>query len=138
MERHHLFILILVVFINSCGTPTSQLRKSDNKGANLKVFVLDGGYMIFNDLSNFTQDESYNGQRITIDNPVFIIEHEKGGLIWDVGLPDRLADRNAKEIDSNESYFVREKLINQINAMNLTPDSIDYLAVSHTHIDHIG
>jgi glyoxylase-like metal-dependent hydrolase (beta-lactamase superfamily II) len=29
-------------------------------------------------------------------------------------------------------------LIDQINARNLTPDSIAYLAVSHTHIDHIG
>jgi glyoxylase-like metal-dependent hydrolase (beta-lactamase superfamily II) len=138
MKTHCLFILILVVSIYSCGSPKSQLGKSDKRGANLKVFVLDGGYMIMHDLSQFTQDDSYNGQKKFIDNPVFIIEHNKGRLIWDVGLADSLADRNTGEIDTTESFYVREKLINQINAMNLTPDSIDYLAVSHTHLDHIG
>lgn len=131
MKSHYLFILILVVSIYSCGVP-------NKKGANLKVYVLDGGYIILHDLSQFTQDESYKGQKKIIDNPVFIIEHNKGRLIWDVGLPDSLADRNLGEIDSSESFYVREKLINQINALNLTPDSIDYLAVSHTHLDHIG
>jgi glyoxylase-like metal-dependent hydrolase (beta-lactamase superfamily II) len=140
MKTHSLFILILVVSIYSCGSPKSLLEKSDKRGANLKVFVLDGGYMVVNDLSRFTQDQSYNRQRKIIDNPVFIIEHNKGRLIWDVGLPDNFADRNAGEIDTTASivFYVREKLINQINAMNLTPDSIDYLAVSHSHLDHIG
>ena len=104
------------------------------------MYVLDGGYMVVNDLSYFTQDVSYDGQRRFIDNPVFIIEHEKGRLIWDVGLPDHLADRKPEEIDTTQwiLFYVREKLIDQIHAMNLTPDSIDYLIVSHSHSDHIG
>lgn len=141
MKMHYLFMLILVVSSCSCGSPKSQLKESDTEGANLKVFVLDGGYMALNNLDLFTQDESYNNQRKMIDNPVFIIEHSKGRLIWDVGLPDSLADRNTGEIDTitvATLFYVRNKLIDQINAMNLTPDSIDYLAVSHTHIDHIG
>ena len=141
MKRIYLFILILVVSIYSCGSPESQPERSDKKGANLKVFVLDGGFMALNNLDQFTLDESYNRQRKMIDNPVFIIEHSKGRLIWDVGLPDSLADRNTGEIDTttvSTLFYVRKKLINQINAMNLTPDSIDYLAVSHTHLDHIG
>lgn len=75
-------------------------------------------------LSYYTHDNSYDGQKKIFDNPVFIIEHTKGRLIWDVALPDSLADRDKKEIDSSESNFVREKLINQLNAMNLTPNSI--------------
>lgn len=138
MKWHSQFILILGVILISCGTSESQTRKSDKKGSNLKVYVLDGGYMILHDLSQFTQDDSYNGQTKVIDNPVFIIEHEKGRLIWDVGLPDALADRNVEKNDSTGNEFVREKLINQMKAMNLTPDSIDYLAVSHSHPDHIG
>jgi glyoxylase-like metal-dependent hydrolase (beta-lactamase superfamily II) len=141
MKTHYLFILILVVSIYSCTIHNSQPAKSDKKGANLKVFVLDGGYMALNNLDQFTLDESYNGQRKTIDNPVFLIEHNKGRLIWDVGLPDSLAARNTGAIDTTTVatlFYVRKKLIDQINAMNLTPDSIDYLTVSHTHIDHIG
>jgi N-acyl homoserine lactone hydrolase len=141
MKAHYSLILILVVSIYSCKNPNSQLAKSNKGGGNLKVFVLDGGYMALNNLDQFTRDESYNNQRKMIDNPVFIIEHSKGRLIWDVGLPDSLADGNTGEIDTTTVatlFYVRKKLIDQINAMNLTPDSIDYLAVSHTHLDHIG
>ena len=138
MKTLFLFNLILVVSIIACGGSKSKPEKSDKRGANLKVFVLDGGYMIMQDLSQFTQDDSYERRRKIIDNPVFIIEHPKGRLIWDVGLPDSLADRNPAEIDSTEQFYVREKLINQLKVMHFTPDSIDYLAVSHTHVDHIG
>ncbi|MES2797744.1 MAG: N-acyl homoserine lactonase family protein [Bacteroidota bacterium] len=138
MKTHYLFTLILAISIYSCANHKSQHGKSDKRGAHLKVYVLDGGYMIMQDLSEFTQDNSYDGQKKIIDNPVFIIEHNKGRLIWDVGLADSLADRNPEKTDINEEFYVREKLINQIKAMNLTPDSIDYLAVSHTHLDHIG
>jgi N-acyl homoserine lactone hydrolase len=136
VKRHYLFNLILAASIYSCAAPTSQISKVDKSRANLKVFVLDGGYMIAH-LSYYTQDASYDAQKKTFDNPVFIIEHNKGRLIWDVGLADSLADRSKEEIDSSE-YFLRKKLIDQINAMGLTPDSIDYLAVSHTHFDHSG
>src|SRR5688500_4753151 len=105
MKTHYLLILILAVSIFACGTSKSQLGKSDKRGANLKVFVLDGGYMIMHDLSQFTQDESYKRRRKIIDNPIFIIEHSKGRLIWDVGLPDSLADRNPAEIDTTEQFY---------------------------------
>ncbi|NNL15261.1 MAG: N-acyl homoserine lactonase family protein [Flavobacteriaceae bacterium] len=122
------------------GTNQIKVSSLESEKSNLKMYVLDGGYMVVNDLSYFTQDESYNGQKKIIDNPVFIIEHEKGRLIWDVGLPDRLADRNPSEIDTTQwiLFYVKEKLIDQIHNMNMTPDSFDYIIVSHSHSDHIG
>lgn len=137
MKTQYVFILLLALFIYACANPKSPRGESDKRGANLKVFVLDGGYMIMRDLSRFTQDDSYNGQEKMIDNPVFIIEHSKGRLIWDVGNEDTLAHRRKEEYDTAE-FFVREKLLNQLKVMSLTPDSIDYLAVSHTHRDHTG
>ncbi|WP_373073346.1 N-acyl homoserine lactonase family protein [Zeaxanthinibacter enoshimensis] len=111
-----------------------------DKRSDLKVFVLDGGYMVINDLSMFTQDDSYDGQRKIIDNPVFLIEHKKGRLLWDTGLPDSLSGRIPGEVDTTTSilFYIRKKLLHQIRAMNLSPDSIEYLAVSHSHIDHAG
>ena len=96
--------------------------------------------MEINDLNLFTTDSAYQGQSKTIDNPVFLIEHPLGRLIWDVGLPDELADRNPEEVDSAAIivFHIREKLASQLSTMDLTPDSIDYLAVSHTHMDHVG
>lgn len=138
MKTLHFFILFLIVFISDCSAPTSPLGKEENNKASLKVFVLDGGYMIMHDLTYFTQDDSYNGQSKILENPVFIIEHPKGRLMWDVGLPDSIADRNTGALDTSETFYVRKKLINQLLDMNLTPDGINYLAVSHIHLDHIG
>ncbi|MGC3947605.1 MAG: N-acyl homoserine lactonase family protein [Chryseolinea sp.] len=138
MKTPLLLTLVLTVFVCSCRR-AEPMAKSNTRDASLTVYVLDGGHMIMQDLSNFTQDKSYDGQKKRIKNPVFIIEHNNKRLIWDVGLDDSLADRNIAEIDTTvEEFYVTEKLIDQIRAMNLTPDSIDYLAVSHTHLDHIG
>jgi N-acyl homoserine lactone hydrolase len=136
MKWHNLLSVILVS-IYSCGAPKSQVGKPEESGANIKMFVLNGGYMIAH-LSYYTQDESYNEQKKLFDNPIFIIQHPKGRLIWDVGLADSLADISSEKKDTSQSFFVKEKLINQMKKMNLTPDSIDYLAVSHSHFDHIG
>lgn len=133
-------VLIISIVAFLCVVSQSKFDLRDDVKPNLKIYVLDGGYMIVNDLSYFTQDDSYNGQKKIINNPVFIIEHEKGRLIWDVGLPDHLADRKPNEIDTTEwiLFYVKDKLIDQIQAMKLTPDSIDYIIASHSHSDHIG
>jgi glyoxylase-like metal-dependent hydrolase (beta-lactamase superfamily II) len=98
--------------------------------------------LIFNNsLGWFTQGNEYDDYPSKIlANPVFLVEHPKGRLIWDVGLDDKLADRNPEDIDSSATMvsLVHEKLIDQLKTMNLTPDSIDYLITSHTHFDHVG
>jgi glyoxylase-like metal-dependent hydrolase (beta-lactamase superfamily II) len=106
----------------------------------LKVYVLDGGYFDFKDLSIFSLDSAYAGKGMSLENPVFLIEHEKGRLIWDVGLADRYAEIAEEERDSTALYqaYVRETLLDQLIDLEIPPDSIDYLAVSHAHFDHIG
>ncbi len=130
------FIIVFVVLL-TFGCVNSN--KKSGKAA-LKVYVLDGGFFDFRNLGIFSLDSVYEGRRMSIDNPVFLIEHEKGRLIWDLGLPDSYADRDTEKIDTTGIYnsFIREKLIDQLVKMEITPDSIDYLSVSHTHFDHIG
>jgi len=129
------FIFILNACFYSC-------KSTATKSSNLKVYVLDGGSLIFNNsLDWFTLGDEYNDYpRKTLANSVFLIEHSDGRLIWDAGLDDKLADRNPEDIDSTAKlvYFVQTKLIDQLQSMKLTPDSIDYLVTSHTHFDHVG
>src|SRR5689334_3424342 len=116
IKTHYLLIPILIMLLCSCK-PSKPSGKSGSRNT-LKVFVLDGGHMIMQNLSRFTQDNSYDGQKKRIKNPVFIIEHDKKRLIWDVGLNDSLADRNPTEIDTTiEQFYVTKKLIDQIRGM---------------------
>jgi len=128
-------IFLLIAFFPSC-------KSTATKSSHLKVYVLDGGSFIFNNsLHWFTHGNEYNNySRKTLANPVFLIEHPKGRVIWDAGLDDKLADRNPEDIDTSAKLvsLLEVKLIDQLKAMNLTPDSIDYLITSHTHFDHVG
>jgi glyoxylase-like metal-dependent hydrolase (beta-lactamase superfamily II) len=110
---------------------------AQKEAPSLKMYVLDGGYIDLKDLLSFSQDSVYAGQRMVVEDPVFLIDHPKGRLIWDSGVPDTFADRE-EEPTSLFVGYIREKLIDQLASMNLTPDSIDYLALSHTHWDHAG
>ncbi len=135
MKTRYLIFVIVISFFYAC---TSSGKKTERSP--LRVYVLDGGYFDFRNLAIFSLDSVYEGRRMSLDNPVFLIEHEKGRLIWDLGLPDGYADRDPEKLDTTGIYnsFIREKLIDQLTEMKITPDSIAYLAVSHTHFDHIG
>ncbi len=128
-------ILLLMSCFYSCKSTVPN-------SARLKVYVLDGGSVILNSsIKRFTQGDEYDDYPSkTVADPVFLVEHPNGRFLWDVGLPDTLADRNPEDIDSSAAmvFLVQEKLIDQLKAMNLTPDSIDYLGTSHTHYDHVG
>ena len=117
-------IFLLSICYYSC-------KSTANKSSNLKVYVLDGGSLILNNsLDWFTSGDEYNDYPSkTLANSIFLIEHPNGRLIWDVGLDDKLADRNPEDIDSSAKMvsLVQTKLIDQLKTMNLTPDSIDYL-----------
>jgi N-acyl homoserine lactone hydrolase len=128
-------IFLLITCFYSC-------KSTATKSSSLKVYVLDGGSLILNNsLDWFTHGNEYDDYPSkTLANSIFLIEHPKGRLIWDVGLDDKLADRNPEDIDSSAQMvsLVQAKLIDQLKSMNLTPDSIDYLITSHTHFDHVG
>jgi glyoxylase-like metal-dependent hydrolase (beta-lactamase superfamily II) len=136
MKTNYLIGAFCILFFFAC---TKTTKKTD-EATPLKVYVLDGGYFDFRILRIFSLDSVYEGKRMSLDNPVFLIEHEKGRLIWDLGLPDQYADRDPEKLDTTGMFssYIREKLIDQFKKMEITPDSIDYVAVSHTHFDHIG
>jgi N-acyl homoserine lactone hydrolase len=121
-------ILFIITYFCSCKSTT------------LKVYVLDGGSLIFNNSLYWFSDAYKDFPRKTLANTIFLIEHPNGRLLWDSGLDDKFADRNPEEIDTTAKlvYFVHTKLIDQLKSMKLTPDSIDYLVTSHTHWDHVG
>ncbi len=135
MKTRYIIYVIVISLFFACTNSSKKTEKT-----HLRVYVLDGGYFDFRNLGIFSSDSVYEGRKMSIDNPVFIIEHEKGRLIWDLGLPDSYADRDPEKMDTTGIYnaFIREKLIDQLTEMEITPDSIAYLAVSHTHFDHIG
>jgi len=75
-----------------------------------------------------------------VDN-CYLIHHAQGWLLWDTGVADAIAAMPAGQApaDPRMTHWRRPKtLASQLEQLGVKPSDIKYLAVSHTHPDHIG
>lgn len=70
--------------------------------------------------------------------PCYLIEHGEQRLLWDSGLPLTAVGQPPIEIEDGVRIRYEVSLLDQLAAMGLTPEDIDYLALSHFHFDHVG
>jgi len=104
----------------------------------LKLYALDCGKIDMLDLSHFDVGGAYDGRTYKSVNTCFLIRHAKGDLLWDTGLPDSLY---AIEDGIRMGPFhakVKNTLDGQLGALGVTPDTLDFLSLSHSHFDHVG
>jgi glyoxylase-like metal-dependent hydrolase (beta-lactamase superfamily II) len=75
--------------------------------------------------------------------PSYLIVHPKGRVIFDTGLNQRLALDPAAYLASLP-FFLKmhfqagDAVTRQIERLDLAPRDIDYLVISHLHLDHVG
>ena len=69
--------------------------------------------------------------------PCYLVVHRKGTLIWDVGqVPDAQIPGDGTEVVVQDLLKARRKLVPQIEALGYHVSDIDFLAMSHYHLDH--
>ncbi len=133
--------IIVLLAITICVFNCKKLEKKDNSKTNteVKLYVLDGGTILVNKLEVFSQDTTYTGQSKQLADPYFVVVHPKGNLIWDAGLPESLVVENPVTDPSGVFTMQRpDSLINQLKSINLKIEDFKYIALSHSHFDHIG
>jgi glyoxylase-like metal-dependent hydrolase (beta-lactamase superfamily II) len=69
--------------------------------------------------------------------PCYVVEHEKGRLLWDGGLPSKTADVDGWQGEGMLSRLDRT-FSEQLPEIGLDMNSFDYAAYSHMHFDHVG
>jgi Metallo-beta-lactamase superfamily len=71
--------------------------------------------------------------------PCYVIEHPRGRMLWDGGLPSALASTPGWQQDgAGGAIRLDRTLPQQLAAMDLGMDAFDYVAFSHMHFDHVG
>lgn len=98
-----------------------------------KLYVFDCGHLAFPDVSPFGLGNDETEVR-ELFVPCYLIEHEDGLMLWDGGLPLDMVGPRQPDADS----WYETSLIDQLAAMDVSPDDIDYAAYSHFHFDHVG
>ncbi len=133
--------IILTVFLISIFSCRNADKKEETKLEKVQVqlHVLDGGKIVVNKLELFSEDTTYQGQSKVLADPYYVVIHPKGKLIWDGGLPENLVGVEPLT-DPSGGFTVSRKdsVKNQLKSIGLNINDIDYIALSHSHLDHVG
>ena len=100
-----------------------------------RLYVLDCGHNAALDQARWSPGVSV-GKPIELSDNCYLIKHGAKWLLWDTGYPDAVAERPATTPIGTATRA--KTLVAQLAELGLKPSDIKYVAVSHTHGDHIG
>jgi len=104
-----------------------------------RLYILDCGQNTGKDQSRWSPGVN-EGKAIEFSDNCYLIRHAKGLLLWDTGVPDAVAAMPDGMVVGNGAMVYRrpKTLIAQLAEIGVKPADITYVAVSHTHGDHVG
>jgi len=99
-----------------------------------RLYVIECGQRTAPDVSPWTPGVNV-GKPIDFVDTCYAIKHGNDWMVWDTGLPDSIF--SAPLSDPN-AWRRTNTLAGELAKIGVKPDDVRYLAVSHTHPDHIG
>jgi len=104
-----------------------------------RLYILDCGQNTGKDQSRWSPGVN-EGKPIEFSDNCYLLRHAKGLLLWDTGVPDAVAAMPDGMVVANGAivYHRAKTLIAQLAEIGVKPADITYVAVSHTHGDHVG
>ena len=104
-----------------------------------RLYVLDCGTNLGKDQARWSPGVNV-GQPILFSDNCYLIRHREQLLLWDTGLPDEIASKPDGVATAGGAIVARrtKTLAAQLADINVAPDDITYVALSHSHGDHIG
>jgi N-acyl homoserine lactone hydrolase len=126
-------LLSVLVVLGGCSGAAPPTPAAD---ATVKLYVFDCGRLRLASIEIFSVSGDETDVRDMIV-PCYMIEHDKGRLLWDGGLPSSTADVAGWQGERVQMRLDRT-LSEQLAAMSLNMSSFDYVAYSHMHFDHVG
>ena len=103
-----------------------------------RLYVIDCGTIISHEpeMMNLTREEVGNS---SFSNSCFLVMHPKGMLLFDTGLSDAQVGRPIYEnMVRSQGQLKFTTLKRELANIGVTPPMITYLALSHSHWDHVG
>ena len=113
---------------------------AQNKSGVDKLYILNCGEGIAGDISRWSPGVDV-GKSMPMAENCYLMHHAQGWLLWDTGVADAIAamPNGAAPSDPRAIHWYRPKtLAAELNAVGVKPSDIRYLAISHTHPDHVG
>lgn len=105
--------------------------------AEVELWRLDCGQIVARDLGVFSDTFDYAGETRTLTDSCYLIRHDKDYMLWDTGLPAALIGAKA-DASATFAPVLVEDLPTQLARIDVKPEQIGRLGISHNHFDHVG
>jgi N-acyl homoserine lactone hydrolase len=133
---------LLLIAATLCGlgcassAPSGQTDSSSQP--QIGLYAMDCGRFFMKDADAYADDGSFKGISRNMVDPCYLIRHPRGDLMWDLGVPDGLALTQGEIKSGLLTMRMPKSLASQLHELNVAPEDIDFISISHSHIDHIG
>jgi N-acyl homoserine lactone hydrolase len=105
--------------------------------ARLSLWRLDCGEFVINQYGAFFSDTfQYPSGPKNIVGSCYLIRHGDRYMLWDTGLTDALVGNGFS--NAAQTLRVRRSLVDQLAQINVRPDQVETIGISHWHFDHVG
>lgn len=138
-----LLILFLSIGLIGCqqqSDTVAEAPEATSDAAGPKLYVFDCGRIRLASVEAFNLKDTDTAVR-ELSAPCYVVDHPKGQLLWDAGLPSELAEAEGWVVRPDGlANTLDETLASQMARMGLGFDmsSLEYVAFSHIHWDHVG
>ncbi len=105
-----------------------------------RLYIIDCGDGVAGDISRWSPGVDVGKSQAFSDN-CYLIHHAHGWLLWDTGIPDAVASmpEGLAPADPRAVHWHRSTtLAASLEKLDVKPADIKFVAISHTHPDHIG
>src|SRR5689334_15808482 len=105
-----------------------------------KLYILNCGEGVAGDISRWSPGVNVGKSMDFVDN-CYLIHHQQGWVLWDTGVADAVAAMPDGQVpaDPKGVHWRKPKtLASQLDQLGVKPADIKFVAISHTHGDHIG
>jgi N-acyl homoserine lactone hydrolase len=109
-------------------------QSADAQGTIERLYVIECGARTAPDVSPWTPGVNV-GKPIHFVDTCYVIKHDNDWMVWDTGLPDAIF---ATPSTDPSAWRRNSTLAGELDKIGIKPGDVKYLAISHTHPDHIG
>jgi N-acyl homoserine lactone hydrolase len=134
------WIIAATLALTALGSSFTLLSHAQSRPGLERLYVLNCGEGVAGDISRWSPGVNEGKSMDFVDN-CYLIKHAQGWMLWDTGVADAIAamPEGQKPTDPRATHWKRPKtLATQLDELGVKPSDIKYVAVSHSHPDHIG
>ncbi len=118
------------------GVAAPAAAQTGPASAGPEIWRLDCGEIHVTDLNAFSDAFLYTGQQKTLTSSCYLVRHGARYLLWDTGLPGAMMGQSVEIGPFRPS--LRQRIAPQLERINVRPEQVTFVGVSHYHFDHTG